>query len=391
MKYRNAVNVLPAELIEELQEYVQGEYIYIPIRERNSNNIETDYKIELQKRNEHIFSKSLEGISKKSLAIMYSLSESSIRRIIIEQRGRYKDMEQSIKDILCKWGIKNTAVKQIYDTAWKVGEDYVLKVYKSMRMLERNIKVTTILSDKGIPVSKIIPTVTKCLFTYDGAVYYILFEKLHGGNVVNLKGNSAIAYDMGKIIAELHIAFRECEKQEVFDNNSLLEEMKGWIQKSFIKDNWNLVDKNKFEETLNQLDKLYCKLPVQLIHRDVHFGNFLFDGNKFSGYIDFDLSQKNIRIFDLCYFVIGLLSEEEKLELSYDEWFVILKNVFRGYEVIDTLNYYEKCAVPSVMKSIELLFVAWFINQKDFKCAEDAMKLFEFVDMNTEKILKCIM
>ena len=34
-------------------------------------------------------------------------------------------------------------------------------------------------------------------------------------------------------------------------------------------------------------------LPVQLIHRDVHFGNFLFDEGKFSGYIDFDLSQRN--------------------------------------------------------------------------------------------------
>ena len=29
---------------------------------------------------------------------------------------------------------------------------------------------------------------------------------------------------------------------------------------------------------------------------------FLFYNNKFSGYIDFDLSQINIRIFDICYF-----------------------------------------------------------------------------------------
>ena len=66
MKYRNAVNILPVELIDELQEYVQGEYIYIPIRERVNRNIESEYKLELQKRNEHVYSKSLEGISKKS-------------------------------------------------------------------------------------------------------------------------------------------------------------------------------------------------------------------------------------------------------------------------------------------------------------------------------------
>lgn len=32
-----------------------------------------------------------------------------------------------------------------------------------------------------------------------------------------------------------------------------------------------------------------------------------FQEGKFSKYMDFDLSQRNIRIFDLCYFMLGLL------------------------------------------------------------------------------------
>ena len=28
MKYRNSAEVIPAELLEEIQKYVQGEYIY---------------------------------------------------------------------------------------------------------------------------------------------------------------------------------------------------------------------------------------------------------------------------------------------------------------------------------------------------------------------------
>lgn len=31
MKYKNATKVLPNELIEQIQQYVQGEYVYIPI------------------------------------------------------------------------------------------------------------------------------------------------------------------------------------------------------------------------------------------------------------------------------------------------------------------------------------------------------------------------
>lgn len=87
-------------------------------------------------------------------------------------------------------------------------------------------------------------------------------------------------------------------------------------------------------------------------------GNFLFDNEKFSGYIDFDLSQRNIRVFDLCYFMLGLLSEEESLDISEEQWFDILKYLFSGYEQENELLPEEKQAVPYVMKAIELLFVA---------------------------------
>ena len=33
MKYRNSAEVIPAELLEEIQKYVQGEYIYISVKD----------------------------------------------------------------------------------------------------------------------------------------------------------------------------------------------------------------------------------------------------------------------------------------------------------------------------------------------------------------------
>lgn len=33
MKYRNSAEVIPAELLDEIQKYVQGEYIYIPVKD----------------------------------------------------------------------------------------------------------------------------------------------------------------------------------------------------------------------------------------------------------------------------------------------------------------------------------------------------------------------
>ena len=86
--------------------------------------------------------------------------------------------------------------------------------------------------------------------------------------------------------------------------------------------------------------------------------------DKFSGYIDFDLSQRNIRIFDLCYFLLGLLSEEEKLELTEEQWFDFVSKVFKGYERKLPLSEAEKQAVPCVMECIERLFTAYYEGQK---------------------------
>ena len=112
--------------------------------------------------------------------------------------------------------------------------------------------------------------------------------------------------------------------------------------------------------------------------------------DKFSGYIDFDLSQRNIRIFDLCYFLLGLLSEEEKLELTEEQWFDFVSKVFKGYERKLPLSEAEKQTVPCVMECIELLFTAYFEGQKDLSFAKDACRIYEFVRKHEKKIRKLI-
>ena len=86
MKYKNANDVLPKELLVLVQEYIQGEYIYVPVKDKHIAGFPTDYKTELEKRDAHIYMKHLEGMSNKQLAQIYNLSESSIRRIIAKQR-----------------------------------------------------------------------------------------------------------------------------------------------------------------------------------------------------------------------------------------------------------------------------------------------------------------
>lgn len=390
LKYKNAKKILPPDLIEAIQQYVQGEYIYIPIKEKNVNVAPTEYEVELEKRDTHIYKNSLEGVSNKKLSQIYNLSESSIRRIIISQRKRYETMKDRVKNILKNWSMEDKEIKQLYDSTWQVGEEYILKVYDSLEMLERNIKVISVLDGMNIPVGKIVLTKSETTFINEATEYFVVREKLQGSNVVNLKGNQGLAMEMGEIIGKLHVAFLECEQQEEFWENSLLDEMKGWIGDNLRESQWKYISQERYEALVKNLEDLYEDLPKQLIHRDVHFGNFLFLNGELSGYIDFDLSQRNIRIFDLCYFMLGLLSEKEKFDVTEDMWFEFMKEVFLGYEKNIEVSENEIKAVPYVMQSIELLFVAWFASQNDVKCAEQTMKIIDFVDKNSERIVEVL-
>ena len=254
-------------------------------------------------------------------------------------------------------------------------------------MLERNLKILKILDEMNLPIGKIVPTCNNQLYVSSDTIFYFLSKKLSGNNITRI-GNDGriIALRMGQIMADLHIALKKCEGIDVFWNNSLLDEMNGWVKNNLEHNHWNYISKEEFEKIVTSLELLYKYFPVQLIHRDVHFGNFLFSNGEFSGYIDFDLSQKNIRIFDICYFLLGLLSEEEKLEITKEQWFDFLKNVFIGYESKLKLSEFEKKAVPYVMECIELLFIAYFDSINDTCCAKDAYRVFEFIKEQESRI-----
>lgn len=390
MKYKSANDVLPKELLALVQEYIQGTYIYVPVKDKHIAEFPTDYKTELEKRNAHIYTNYLEGMNDKQLSRIYNLSESSIRRIIVKQRKGSVRMKEKITQVIRNWGLENEDIKQIYNTTWQVGDEYVLKVYQNLSMLERNLKILQILDNMDIPVGKIVPTKDMEQYISCNDLFCFLSRKLPGSNIVRIGNDGKLAFTMGGIIADLHMAFTKCEDADVFWNNSLLDEMNGWVKSNLEKEDWKYISREEYEKVVSKLAVVYDKLPVQLIHRDVHFGNFLFEEGKFSGYIDFDLSQRNIRILDICYFLLGLLSEEVKLEITREQWFIIVKNVFAGYESKVELTADEKYAIPYVMECIELLFVSYFENINDVHCAEDAYKIFEFVKTQENRIWRSI-
>ena len=89
MKYEKAENILPNSIIEIIQNYTDGRYIYIPRKNGNKKSWgeNTETKIYLSKRDKEIFNKYSLGVSVKMLSEQYFLTEGSIRRILRNQKN----------------------------------------------------------------------------------------------------------------------------------------------------------------------------------------------------------------------------------------------------------------------------------------------------------------
>ncbi len=84
MGYRKAAEILPAEVIELIQQYVDGECVYIPRKEdhRQGWGAGTKIRQELSSRDRQIYEEYEAGSRIYDLADKYCLSEKSIQRII---------------------------------------------------------------------------------------------------------------------------------------------------------------------------------------------------------------------------------------------------------------------------------------------------------------------
>lgn len=84
MGYKQANKIFPANLLNEIQNYVDGQYVYIPRRDGNQKmwgEVNKSKEV-ISERNIEIFEKYNNGISVKELALMYYLSTKTIYKII---------------------------------------------------------------------------------------------------------------------------------------------------------------------------------------------------------------------------------------------------------------------------------------------------------------------
>ncbi len=97
MKYQKAQNVLPEEVIKIIQEFIDGEFIYIPRKDGQQKawGEKSGTKHSLMARNTQIYREYTKGLSVSELVGKYYLSEQSIRRIISQVKCNFSNSVHS--------------------------------------------------------------------------------------------------------------------------------------------------------------------------------------------------------------------------------------------------------------------------------------------------------
>ena len=90
MQYKNAKEVLPPSLLEEMQKYIQGDLIYIPKAQKRAAWGEVNgSRALIAERNKKIYQLYNQGKSLDELEREFHLSIDSIRKIIYKMRKQH--------------------------------------------------------------------------------------------------------------------------------------------------------------------------------------------------------------------------------------------------------------------------------------------------------------
>ena len=133
-----------------------------------------------------------------------------------------------------------------------------------------------------------------------------------------------------------------------------------------------------YRDYLAHMEQLYPQLPCQLIHRDPNPGNIISEHGEITGFLDFELTERNVRIFDPCYAATAILSTTyEDSTLDRNKWPEILRNIIAGYDAVVRLTEAERAAIPYMIYSIQMTCIAFFSEFERYR---------ELADTNTQML-----
>lgn len=300
-------------------------------------------------------------------------------KINLKQEACIMMTDKKLKEVLTHWELKEPVeIKHLYYTpsgnksenAWVVNDDFIIKVGTNITGLKQHIVLSKSLAKAGLETAIPVPTRDKNDYFIDGELYFCLTNHIQGeciksGEMYEGDFQSKARY-LGEIIGQLHLILQKQDEEAICNEPNLYENIRDWAIPEIKK--YMTIPNSFYDDYLENFENLYICLPKHIIHRDPNPSNIIMKDGRLAGFIDFELSERNVRIFDPCYAATAILSESfaendcDKLQ----KWLTIFKNIITGYDSVCKLSDEEKQAIPYTIYSIQMICVAYFSSMDKY-------------------------
>ena len=288
-------------------------------------------------------------------------------RIDITKEEYMAITHKKVAQILKNWNLQGETIQDIYyestgnknDNACYVGEEYVLKYTPNFDKLKKHIEVSKALSGIGLLAAVPVETADGAEYVQDGGVYFFLTRRLAGSQMVSHRFGEGDGRFVGEILGQLHLALKHLD--DCVSETDLLATVRDWALPR-AKEVLKLTD-DYCKDYLKTFEALYPQLPRQVIHRDPNPGNIICSESEW-GFIDFELAERNARIYDPCYAATAVLSET--FGKDDEGWLKTYRDIICGYDTVARLTEVEWEAIPYVILANQFVCVAWFSEQEKF-------------------------
>lgn len=271
--------------------------------------------------------------------------------------------------VLKHWGQENEKLTDVLvessgaqrENIVAVGAEHLLKCTCDLGKLKNHIALSKKLVAMGLGAAVPVPTLDGREILADGECWYILTRRLPGRTLTARELlEPETAKRTGAAIGALHRALDAVEAP--VEDAELLSTLRTWAIPA-AKGALDLTE-GWCRGYLEELEKLWPELPRQIIHRDPNPGNLVWDGDR-CGFLDFELSQRNVRIYDIVYAATAVLSETFKD--GTEKWLDCYRALLAGYDTVAELTEAERQAIPYVLIANQLVCVAWFSGEEKYR------------------------
>ena len=288
-------------------------------------------------------------------------------RIDITMEEHMTVTHKKVTQILKHWNLDGETLTDIYydgtgnknENACYVGDNLVLKYTANLGKLKKHIEVSKALESIGLLSPVPVLTADGEEYVQDGELWFYLVRRLPGEPMVSHQFADGDGRFVGEIIGQLHLALKKID--DCVSEADLLATVRDWALPK-AKEALNLSDAF-CKDYLDSFAALYPALPRQIIHRDPNPGNIICAENQW-GFIDFELAERNARIYDPCYAATAVLSET--FGEHSDKWLDIYRDIICGYDSVAHLTEAERQSIPYIILANQFVCVAWFSEQEKY-------------------------